>query len=138
MDWIYSAAVIVVIAVLLIWVGLRDRYQIVAKPLLTRNEVHFYHLLLQALPDFAVMTQVSMGAYLKPACSPNSRNYWRTRNKFGQKISDFVICDSQSLEILVVIELDDRMHDAQKDAARDQMLAKAGIETLPAARARRR
>ena len=74
-------------------------------------------------PDFMLFVQVSMGALLQ--------SEWKHRNKYGQKIVDFVLC-GPSFFVLTVIELDDPSHrnKAVKDAERDAMLAGAGIRTL--------
>lgn len=131
LDWKYALAGLAILLIILVLrFALRDRCKIVAKPILTQNELEFYGRLRQALPDFAILTQVSMSAFLKPAGAANSKSYYRARGRFAQKYSDFLICDPDTLSIHVVIELDDRTHDDVKDEARDRMLAEAGIETL--------
>ena len=56
---------------------------------------------------------------------------YATRNTFDRKVADFVVCD-KSFQVLAVIELDDASHKgkADKDAARDAMLANAGYRVL--------
>lgn len=93
------------------------------KGLLTEHEKSMFAVL-KNLPGCHIFCQVSLGAIL------NTRN-WKTRNKFSQKIADFVVTD-HNLNILAVIELDDGSHDDKqaKDRARDNMLKSAGYNVL--------
>ncbi len=52
------------------------------------------------------------------------------RGFFSQKIADFVVCEPQTMKVLAVVELDDRTHNAERDAKRDTMLLSAGYRTL--------
>lgn len=92
-----------------------------AKPILTKTEREFFNRLLNALPDYHVFPQVAFGAILKTT---------KARGRFSQKITDFVVCDKDTLEILAIIELDDKTHNLQKDKARDAMLNAAGYRTI--------
>ena len=51
------------------------RHQIERKRLLTPTEVRFWRMLVAAVPDHAVFSQVAMGAMLKPV-SGLSRSDW--------------------------------------------------------------
>jgi len=100
------------------------------KPILTDNEKEFFGRLIEALPDFYVFPQVAMGAILQPAVTrQDKRNYYRIRGTFSQKMVDFVVCDA-ALNIVVLIELDDRMHSSEKDGKRDAMTNQAEYTTL--------
>ena len=100
------------------------------KPILTDNEKEFFGRLIEALPDFYVFPQVAMGAILQPAVTrQDKRNYYRIRGTFSQRMVDFVVCDA-ALNIVVLIELDDRMHSSEKDGQRDAMTGQAGYTTL--------
>jgi hypothetical protein len=122
------AALLLLVAIVALWP--RREWRVAAKPLLTANELEFYARLRQALPDQVVLCQVAMGAFLQPEARTPQQHYLRVRSRFAQKISDFVVCDPTDMRIRVVIELDDRTHDDRRDAARDAMLAQAGIDTL--------
>lgn len=98
-----------------------------SKGLLTENEKEFFGRLKQAFPDHHVFTQVALGALLQPAVRQDSREYYRIRGTFSQKIADFVICDD-ALRVVAIIELDDRTHNSEKDAKRDAMLNQAGYK----------
>ena len=96
-----------------------------AKHLMTETEVLFFGLLRSALPEFHIFPQVAMGALL-------SASDWRNRSFFAQKIADFVICQSPGMNVVAVVELDDRSHDrkTKKDRTRDQMLTSVGYATI--------
>lgn len=98
--------------------------------LLTANELEFFHRLKRALPGFEILTQVAMGALLTPAVPRNSRDYMRIRGTFAQKYVDFVICDPRTMDVVALVELDDRTHSSEKDARRDAMLAAAGYRVV--------
>lgn len=102
------------------------------KELLTENETEFFRRLKRALPECEVMTQVAMGALMEPIVSQRDARFWDLRRQFSEKICDYVItCGGRPRgRRLVVIELDDRTHDARKDAARDELLAGVGIRTV--------
>lgn len=101
-----------------------------SSPLLTPNELEFYHRLKRALPGFDILAQVAMGALLSPAVPRTSRDYLRIRGTFAQKFVDFVICDPKTLAVIALVELDDRTHNAGKDAQRDAMLKEAGYHVV--------
>ena len=91
---------------------------------LTDREQAMYNRLATTLPELVVMPQVAMSALL----TAKSRT---TRNTFDRKVIDFVICD-KAFQVLAVIELDDRSHDARRahDETRDAMLVGAGYKVI--------
>ena len=105
----------------------RDLYK--SKPLLTENEKEFHSRLIQALPDYHVFPQVALGALLQPNVKGNNRKYYSVRGTFAQKIADFVICDKE-LNVVAIVELDDKTHNSDKDAKRDAMLEQAGYRVV--------
>lgn len=102
-----------------------------AKTLLTANELEFFARLEAAVPELRFLAQVAMGALLEPTV-PRSQTkaYYRQRGMFSQKIVDFVAQNRHDGSVVAIIELDDRTHDAGKDAKRDAMLASAGYRTI--------
>jgi len=102
-----------------------------AKPLMTANEMDFLARLEGAAPELRFCPQVAMGALMDPAVSRGDRKaYYRLRGMFSQKIVDFVAQRRSDGKIVAVIELDDRTHDAEKDARRDEMLTSAGYRIV--------
>lgn len=102
-----------------------------AKPLLTANELEFLARLEAAAPELRFLPQVAMGALMDPAVPRSDRKaYYRLRGIISQKIVDFVAQRRLDGAIVAVIELDDRTHDADKDARRDEMLRSAGYQIV--------
>ena len=99
------------------------------KPLLTNNEKEFFDRLVIALPRHYIFPQVSFGALLQPNNPKNHKEKMRIRGTFSQKIADFVVADPD-LNILAIVELDDRTHNPDKDSKRDQMLGEAGYKII--------
>ena len=102
------------------------------KPILTDNEKEFYRRLREALPNHEVFTQVSFSALVKVRAGPDRREYALARAKISQKYMDFVICDRETLNVVAVVELDDRTHDnkADADALRDKILIESGYRVI--------
>jgi len=100
------------------------------RQLLTENEAEFHGRLRTALPDFEILAQVAMGALIEPDGARNRSDYYRLRGPIAQKIVDFVICERGTLRPLVIVELDDRTHDAAKDAERDRILESASYRVV--------
>jgi len=96
------------------------------KMILTKHEQAMFSRLVQSLQpsEFVVLAQVAMGALL---VAKNGEN----RNKFAQKIVDFVVTD-RAFNVLAIIELDDSSHKGREksDAMRDDMLKSAGYTVL--------
>jgi len=101
-----------------------------SKELMTDNELEFFGRLRRALPEYSVFPQVAMAGIIDTTLSRDNPEFWNVRRRFAQKICDFVISTRSGGSVIAVIELDDRTHDAQKDAERDAMLREAGIRTL--------
>lgn len=101
----------------------------VMKRLLTDNEAKVLAFLETALPRHRVMAQVAMGALLD-ASGADRKRARATRNRFAQKIVDFVIVTKDTAEVVALVELDDRTHRAAQDAKRDAMTAEAGYRTI--------
>lgn len=103
------------------------------KSVLTENESEFFSRLKSALPELDVYPQMAMSALIEPAVPESDPHYWFYRGQFDRKVCDFVVCRKNcppAKGVIVVIELDDRTHDKEKDAWRDRMLLSAGIETI--------
>lgn len=103
-----------------------SRYRL--KPVMTPNEIEFYARIRRALPEIHVFPQVAMSALLEPVASSRKAKLASFR-KISQKRVDYALCDG-SMNLVAVIELDDRTHNAAKDAVRDAMFRTAGIPTL--------
>lgn len=103
-----------------------------ARSMMTANELEFLERLETAAPELRFHSQVAMGAIVEPNTSrrDNGREYMRLRGKVAQKVVDFVAQDRKSGKIIALIELDDKTHQSEKDAARDAITAAAGYKTF--------
>lgn len=100
------------------------------KALLTPNEAEFFRRLQRALPAYSVFPQVSFAALITDDSRLSDRARWALRARFDRKIADFVICDRRTLEVVALVELDDRTHVAREDRQRDALTRAAGYQTL--------
>ncbi len=97
--------------------------------LLTDSEARVLNFLEIALPAHRIFAQVSMGALLE-AAEADRKLARSTRNRFAQKIVDFVVVSRSTFDVVAIVELDDRTHRADRDARRDAMTAAAGYVTI--------
>jgi hypothetical protein len=122
-----------VILVLLVVVAVARRFRKEANfsykscDILTPNEAEFFGRLRAAFPNHYVFPQVAMSAIIAP--KGYDRNRRAAFNRIARKRVDFAICTDR-LQLLVLVELDDRSHDARRDAMRDAMTRSAGIRTV--------
>jgi very-short-patch-repair endonuclease len=100
------------------------------KPLMTANEKDFFARLQRALPGHLVFPQVSFAAFLTDDGKLSSQKRWAVRARFDRKIADFVVCDRNTLEIVAIVELDDRTHSSAADRKRDELTKAAGYQTI--------
>ncbi|MCU6435491.1 DUF2726 domain-containing protein [Undibacterium sp. Jales W-56] len=105
----------------------RKRPQYKPAALMTPNEIEFFGRLCRSLPGVHVFPQVAMAALITPVDSfqQNRYAYW----KINEKRVDYAIYN-KSMELICIVELDDRMHNAEKDKERDQLTRSAGVSTL--------
>lgn len=108
-------------------------WRVKARALLTDNELDFVLRLQEALPEFHILPQVSMGALMEPDLDDEDivepGRFLSIRGRFAQKVVDFVVVD-ELYQIVALVELDDQTHDADKDAERDAMTSMAGYLTI--------
>ena len=105
-------------------VGLRP------KPLLTDNEKSFFRQLEDALPGHRVFPQVAFAAFITEDSGVAPKARQGLRNRFDRKIADYVVCDRNTLQIVALVELDDRTHVASRDRKRDELTHAAGYRTI--------
>jgi very-short-patch-repair endonuclease len=97
---------------------------------MTENEKAFFRTLQRALPGHHVFPQVSFAAFLTVDGKLTQQKRWAVRSRFDRKIADFVVCDRSTLEILAIIELDDRTHSSAADRKRDELTKAAAYQTI--------
>ena len=95
--------------------------------LMTHTELAVYDILLDALPDYMVFTQVQASRVL---ASPD--NYWF--NFISRWSYDFVICRATDSAPIAAIEIDDTSHNRPDriatDARKDKATTAAGVALI--------
>lgn len=136
---------VLLIAVTAIWFhrqsggrGIFSVYE--SKRVVTKHEIVMLQKLVRtanAHGHYHVCPQVSMGALIDVKRFLKGKDRLRARNRFQQKICDFVIIDATGAARLVV-ELDDWSHKGREhqDKMRDALLASAGVPTMRIANAK--
>ena len=104
--------------------------QLRGKAILTPNELHFFRLLLRAMPQHHIFTQVSLSALIALDPQLSKKKQFAIRRRYGWKYADFVICYPDTLGVLAIVELDDVTHTASDDRKRDAITRAAGYQTL--------
>jgi hypothetical protein len=99
-----------------------------SRALMTDNELEFFFRLSRALPHHLVFPQVSLQALVE-AASSDKKTAHADRLRIAQQRADYVVCNPAGA-VIVVVELDDRTHEAKRDAIRDARLKQAGIKTV--------
>ena len=100
--------------------------------LLTPAERSFFGVLQQAVPaDYLIFAKVRLADIVHPAQTLTGSRRQAAFNRISSKHTDFVICESQTLRVVGVIELDDNSHARSSRQARDgfvdSVLTSAGI-----------
>ena len=127
-----AIALAVIVGAIVLARRLRPRPPLFATPVLTRAEIAFHARLVRAARRNGVahvFAQVSMAAIMDADRGMDARERKSLRNRFDRKIVDFVLCDADT-NVLLVVELDDRTHDGDRDRARDALVAAAGHRTM--------
>jgi hypothetical protein len=103
--------------------------------LLTPAERSFFGVLQQALvSEYQIFAKVRLADIVRPVRNPSRSGWQWAFNRITGKHVDFVLCDSARLNVIGVIELDDRTHGGFERGLRDGLvnsaLADAGIPLL--------
>ena len=100
------------------------------KSLLTSPEKQLYYRLKEALPDYFIFSQVQLSQLVTVRKGHDFKQWF---NRINRMSADFVVTD-QAMDVLAVIELDDRSHlKADRIAAdqkKDKALTSAGIRVI--------
>ena len=87
--------------------------------LLTPTEITFYHSL-QAATSYHIAPQVRLADLL--TLDPDSPTRQASLNRVQSKSIDFVLCDSNTMQPLLAIELDDKTHRQDHRKRRDDFV----------------
>lgn len=89
-------------------------------------ERSFYGVLEQAISkDYKIFGKVRVADVLTPKSNLNKSNWQTAFNKISAKHFDYVLCQKDTLQVVAVIELDDKSHNSKKAKNRDAFLEDA-------------
>ena len=125
-SWLAGCSLLGVMFVLVLFWTRKPRYR--RHTVMTENEREFYQRLLAACPDCQIWPQVPILALVRPDAKEGSRAFWTAFRRISNTRVDWAIV--QGLEVLAIVELDDRSHDARKDAQRDRILKSCGYRVV--------
>lgn len=136
MGELYPILILLAVAVFAVLAALRakdkstsggnDHPYIKSGPLFTPAERSFFGVLQSALgKDAQVFGKVRVADVIKPAKGLTRSDWQRAFNAISSKHFDFVICRPDSLEIVCVVELNDRSHNSKTRKKRDELLERA-------------
>ncbi len=103
------------------------RYKAI-KPLSEAEQVLYWRLV-EALPEYVILCQVTFSRFMRTVGRMAFGEYMAMNNHISQKSIDFLVC-LKDFTVVAAIELDDASHRSDKDAARDEILRNGGIEIL--------
>ncbi|MEO0514346.1 MAG: DUF2726 domain-containing protein [Planctomycetota bacterium] len=101
------------------------------KYLLSRAEFSFFRVLQSVALEngWVVCAKVNLNDLLYLEKGAENRMAWL--NKINRKHADFVLCDAQTMQPVMVVELDDKCHQSasaqKRDGVKDRALAAAGL-----------
>jgi len=95
---------------------------------LTEPEQILYWRLVNALPNYIVLPQVSFSRFLYTKGGTDKENFSKLA-RARQKVADFLICE-KSFYIVAICELDDSSHNPLHDQNRDGILKEAGLRVI--------
>lgn len=113
-----------------------EKFPYVRKSLLVKTEIDFHKALETALEDkFFILHQIGLNRLLEKADHVDSKDWnFNYFNKIKAKSVDFVICNKENFEVLLIIELDGFNHYNFKKKERDNFvnntLMEAGYNVL--------
>ena len=125
--WPYAVIVVSVIVAFLIIRQLSRARRLPyhrRKSLITQSELKFFRVLQSTVGGkFQIFVMVRIADLLQVDKGTNKYRSWL--NRIVAKHVDFVICDKESLQPLVAIELDDRSHQRPERQKRDELVDRA-------------
>ena len=100
-----------------------ERYPyLLREDFLSVAERRFFEALLPAVTPWAVVCpKVRLGDLFK-AQTPDKREWYRARNRIERKHVDFLLCDAQTMQPLLGVELNDSSHQRADRRKRDRFV----------------
>lgn len=118
--YVLAAVLICLLLVLIVRKLFRkDPYPYEARPIVTDNERILYDLLSVIAAEEGLLLFLKMRLADIMKVKNEVPEYMKAFNKIKAKHTDFLLCDPESLEVLVAIELDDKSHLQKERQERD-------------------
>lgn len=127
MEWIVVAIVLVAVIATFIKPPAGKGYSYRKRgPLFTAAERSFLGVLDQAVSEnYRVFGKVRVADIINPEKGMDRKSWQIAFNKISSKHFDYVLCSKDNLEVIAVIELDDKSHNTKKAINRDALLEDA-------------
>ncbi len=125
-NWYFVIPFVGILWYLFIGVGRGDRDYPYEKrdAIMSRNEQEFYRALLRAAGDeYDIFGMVRMADLIAVQSGVAKRQSWQSR--INCKHIDFVLCDMETQEAVLAIEVDDRSHERRDRQDRDYFVDRA-------------
>jgi hypothetical protein len=90
------------------------------RSLLTEAELRFYGVLRKSAEDWAICSMVRIADLIRVKPNTPKRQAWL--NRILAKHVDFVLCNPETMEVVLAIELDDRSHERADRIERDEFV----------------
>ena len=127
MEWIVVLIIVLVVVSIFLKTPIGKGYSYrKSTKLFTAAERSFLGVLDQAISDkYRVFGKVRVADIIAPAKGMSRKNWQIAFNKISAKHFDYVLCSKDKLEVIAVIELDDKSHNTKKASKRDSLLENA-------------
>ncbi|MGK2231204.1 MAG: hypothetical protein ACI92O_000362 [Colwellia sp.] len=134
MDFITIAKVVIVLGLILIVLskiltkqsGSKEATYTQRGALFTVAERSFYGVLEQSISqEYKIFGKVRVADVLKPTSKMNKSDWQSAFNKISAKHFDYVLCQKDTLNVVAVVELDDKSHNSKRAISRDAFLEEA-------------
>lgn len=117
---------IILFFTLFLWLKKRARLQYEKVALFTPAEKKFLNVLDQTFGnEFRIYGKVRIADTILPKKGLSQKNWNRHFFKISSKHFDYVLCEKKSMDLVCVIELNDRSHEKKDRIKRDQLVEKA-------------
>jgi len=139
-DSMLLAIVVAVLVCLGLILGSRRKVRYCRGRFLSKNEKEFLGELDRVVGSrYRVFAQVRLGDLVSVEMGGSRRSRWKALSQVFGKSVDFVLCNRLTLEPVLILEVDDRSHEAADRRGRDKLVDRVCAEAgLPLVRVKAR
>jgi len=113
---------LLILCFLIRWLCRKDPYPYEARPLLTDNEWKLYEILRPLAEEAGLLLLIKMRLADIMQVKKETKEYMKAFNRIKAKHTDFLLCDPDTLEVVMGIELDDVSHNRTERMERDEFV----------------